>query len=521
MAVLLGFRMSGVAAAAEGPALNHQEPVDFHRQILPVLRVNCLPCHNKTTTKADLLMETPADMLRGGESGPALVAGKSGESLMFQLASHQAKPRMPPKDNKVNAANLTPAELDLLALWIDQGARAGGRGEEIIAWKPPAPGLAPILATAVTPDGQFAAAGRGNRIDVYHLPTAGRMARLVDPALAGGGWTDAAHRDWVNALAVSPDGRMLASGGFREFKIWERARPSLEPAAPDVSAAPPSDPPWTSANGTRTVRITTHGTAQLADASGVVVADLTPDPAAAGKLSAGRAAVDRARSLHERAKSQREAAGKEVQAQQERLQRGREAAAVASRALAEKDAALGRARRDRLKAEVAHEVALRRAGGDTNAAPVVAAQETLKSARTALDKAEADQRPAALKASTSANEAALAVEGLARAGSQRARAETRLREAVTFLADAERARDLAEDPEAGVRPVPAVVAAAFSPDNRWLATVDSSGGLLLRAATNGAFLDRWRLPDPARDVAVGFSDAGRCIVQSAGTVSPT
>lgn len=40
-------------------------PVEFHRDILPILQVNCLPCHNRTTPKADLLLETAADILRG------------------------------------------------------------------------------------------------------------------------------------------------------------------------------------------------------------------------------------------------------------------------------------------------------------------------------------------------------------------------------------------------------------------------------------------------------------------------
>ncbi|MBN8246562.1 MAG: hypothetical protein J0L84_03870 [Verrucomicrobia bacterium] len=516
--VLTALLAAHAALAAEAPALNRQDPVDFHRDVLPALQVNCLPCHNKTTSKADLRMETPADMLRGGESGPAIVPGKSAESMVVQLAAHRAKPRMPPKENKVNAADLTPRELALLELWIDQGARAGGRAEEVIGWKPMAPGLGPILATAVTADGQFAAAGRGNRIELYHLPTAQRVARLSDPALVSGGSPDAAHQDWVNALALSPDGRTLVSGGFREFKFWERIPTSLASAASDTAAPAPGAPPWSSPDGSRVVRLATNGVVQLTDASGAVLADLTADPIRSAQAAAARAEVERARSLQERAKTRQEAAVKEVQTQQERLQRGREAAAAASRALAEKESALARARRDHLKAEVAGEVALRRAGGDTNAAPVAAARDALKTARAALDKAEAEQRPAALKASTSANEVALAREGLARATGERARAETRLREAAGDLARAESALDVRGKSDADASPAPVVQAAAFSPDTRWLATVDSSGWLVVRAATNGTFLDRWRLPEPLGDVAVGFPEAGRCVVRSAGTL---
>src|SRR6266496_2652042 len=36
--------------------------VDFDREILPILKSNCLACHNKTTAKAKLILETPQDI---------------------------------------------------------------------------------------------------------------------------------------------------------------------------------------------------------------------------------------------------------------------------------------------------------------------------------------------------------------------------------------------------------------------------------------------------------------------------
>ena len=64
-------------------------------------------------------------MIKGGDSGTALVPGKPAESPLLQAAAHQsADTSMPPVDNKVNAVNLTPGELGLLSLWIEQGAYA-------------------------------------------------------------------------------------------------------------------------------------------------------------------------------------------------------------------------------------------------------------------------------------------------------------------------------------------------------------------------------------------------------------
>ena len=78
--LFLGF--SSFVADAEDPAtavpatpkailitgIQRSAPVDFEREILPLMRTSCLACHNRTKAKADLILETPADMLKGGES---------------------------------------------------------------------------------------------------------------------------------------------------------------------------------------------------------------------------------------------------------------------------------------------------------------------------------------------------------------------------------------------------------------------------------------------------------------------
>src|SRR6185436_9183022 len=83
--------------------IDRKTPVDFEKEILPIFKNNCLACHNKTTTKAGLILETPSDILKGGESGKVVVPKHSGDSLLLKIASHQVKPLMPPKSNKVEA----------------------------------------------------------------------------------------------------------------------------------------------------------------------------------------------------------------------------------------------------------------------------------------------------------------------------------------------------------------------------------------------------------------------------------
>src|ERR1051325_1011195 len=207
---ILSFLIGSVfAAESQNPKsipvakVKHSGPVDFEKEILPLLKDNCLACHNQTKAKAGLVLETPQTILKGGDSGPAVVPKKPRDSLLLKAAAHQDEDLiMPPRDNKVAAAALKPEELGLIQLWIEQGAKGQVRAAAPIAWQPMPAVLNAIYAVALTRDGQFAACGRANQLFVYHLPSTQLVARLADVKLGGG----AAHRDTVNALAFSPDG---------------------------------------------------------------------------------------------------------------------------------------------------------------------------------------------------------------------------------------------------------------------------------------------------------------------------
>ncbi len=79
----------------------------------------------------------------------------------------------------------------------------------------------------MTADGQHVACGRGNEISVYKAGSGRLIARLVDPSLSshsGPARPGIAHLDVVQSLAFSPSGDLLASGAFREVKVWQRPR---------------------------------------------------------------------------------------------------------------------------------------------------------------------------------------------------------------------------------------------------------------------------------------------------------
>ena len=215
------------------PSLASAAELDFYRDVFPFLKANCISCHNKTTTKADLDMETPELMKKGGESGPGLVPGKSGESLIVLASLHEQDMEMPPSNNKSGAVKLTEAEVSVLKQWIDQGAKSSVQQERAVAWQALAAGVHPIYTVALTQDGRYAACGRSNRIFVYDLATRQLVSEVQDP----GEKTGTAHRALVQSLAFSPDGTRLASGSFREVKVWK-----LAPAASEADSAAPVPP---------------------------------------------------------------------------------------------------------------------------------------------------------------------------------------------------------------------------------------------------------------------------------------
>lgn len=204
--------------------LDRTTPVDFQSEVLPLLRASCLACHNATQAEGELNLETPASIRKGGSRGSA-IAEQPADSLLLRAAAHQDDDLvMPPPGNNAEAAPLTPRQLGLLRLWIKQGGGGEISTDGSIAWRPLPPQLQPIFATAITPDGKFAACGRGKHLLVYHVPTQQLAAELRDEEVttAQASASATAHVDVIRSLAFDEAGEWLASGGFRTVKLWRR-----------------------------------------------------------------------------------------------------------------------------------------------------------------------------------------------------------------------------------------------------------------------------------------------------------
>ena len=185
-------------------------PVSYSKEIVDILSAKCLACHNDTLAENRLNMEEVAGMLKGGKTGPALVAGQADRSLLFAMAAHRVKPVMPPKEKK-DLEPLTSQELGLLKLWIDAGAKddsdtAEAEAKVEIGTLPP--GLHAVEAVDITPDGLRIASGRANLVQVHDADSG-----LEIISLAG-------HKDFVQSIKFSPNGRLLAAGGYQTVGLW-------------------------------------------------------------------------------------------------------------------------------------------------------------------------------------------------------------------------------------------------------------------------------------------------------------
>jgi hypothetical protein len=138
------------AAAGEAPP-----PPDFERDVAPILQEHCASCHGADKQENLLRLDSRSEALKGGMSGPAIVPGKSGESLLVQHLTGQAKPRMPHEKPP-----LAPEVVATLAAWIDAGApgpdaAAATRSKAAEHWgfvapvRPAVPAATPRSANAI------------------------------------------------------------------------------------------------------------------------------------------------------------------------------------------------------------------------------------------------------------------------------------------------------------------------------------------------------------------------------------
>src|SRR5437870_3810276 len=92
----------------------------FENKIRPILANNCYKCHSQQAekVKAGLLLDTKEGVLKGGETGPAIVPGDPEKSLLIKAVRYTDPDlQMPPKGKK-----LSDADIANLVAWVKMGA---------------------------------------------------------------------------------------------------------------------------------------------------------------------------------------------------------------------------------------------------------------------------------------------------------------------------------------------------------------------------------------------------------------
>lgn len=137
--VFLGLVVTGAAAPDDANRL-------WTTHIFPLLAENCFKCHGNIEMKSGLSVMSPAEVLKGGDSGPAAVPGKPDKSPLYLYLLPDADPHMPPKGRQ-----FTPEEIALVKRWIEklspQAAAAATNATSVAnspsplfrtaAWSPP------------------------------------------------------------------------------------------------------------------------------------------------------------------------------------------------------------------------------------------------------------------------------------------------------------------------------------------------------------------------------------------------
>lgn len=203
------------------PALSFQVQPGF-KPVEAIFQEKCVACHNHTTRKGDLNLESYEALMAGGKRGAAIVPGKSGDSLLVKMIEGSVKPKMPLGDE------LSAGEIKLIRAWIDSGAlgpdKALAKPEStpvesatsLPNIKPAKDATASVSALAFQSKGSLIALGKYQLVELQDAKTGKSIAQI--PGLS----------NQVRAAAFSADGKLLAAAGgnpaqFGEIKIWDVA----------------------------------------------------------------------------------------------------------------------------------------------------------------------------------------------------------------------------------------------------------------------------------------------------------
>src|SRR5436190_12922178 len=98
-------------------AVMAEEKVDYLRDVKPILATRCYRCHSSLAQESNFRLDSVSALLKGGDGGVTVVAGKSSESRLMAAVLRQGDLKMPPEGDPLAAK-----QIETLKAWIDQGA---------------------------------------------------------------------------------------------------------------------------------------------------------------------------------------------------------------------------------------------------------------------------------------------------------------------------------------------------------------------------------------------------------------
>ncbi|HLU88614.1 MAG TPA: c-type cytochrome domain-containing protein, partial [Cyclobacteriaceae bacterium] len=168
-----------ITAPLFGPAMEEvslEEALVFDHIIQPILENKCVGCHKASKRKGELRLDKVEHILKGGETGPALVPGDADNSLIAQriLLPEEEEHHMPPEGKP----QLTPEEKDLITAWISSGASFD---QKLLTYDPRAPLFQ--LASQIFQEGSSGYSF--DAVDPEKIKSLNNVYRQVSPLAAG------------------------------------------------------------------------------------------------------------------------------------------------------------------------------------------------------------------------------------------------------------------------------------------------------------------------------------------------
>jgi mono/diheme cytochrome c family protein len=118
-ALLTGFAVCFVGQCQLADAA---DPVDFAKQIKPLLQKYCVSCHGGETVESGFRADFGSLLLEGGDRGAVIVPGDAKKSPLYQVLVGEGDVAQMPFE----LPKLSDEQIALVKEWIDQGAKAAG-----------------------------------------------------------------------------------------------------------------------------------------------------------------------------------------------------------------------------------------------------------------------------------------------------------------------------------------------------------------------------------------------------------